>query len=207
MKEPWTIEKIKEGFERFKIENGRLPIAPEIDHISYLPSARQIQRKFGGLEKLRTLLGYKDVHFGKGVFRSVIATRSNIRGRQSEIALEKTLRDKFGEVFVHTEKVFGDYKNRVDFFIYCPEGNFGIDIFNTDTMRDLQKNINLKIDKYLNFPYQLFFVIANEEFKQIDLDKYMLAKRKSLPSNTKIITIPELLNFIENKSYYPNPLK
>ena len=29
----WSIEKIKEGFERFKTENGRLPTAPEIDQV------------------------------------------------------------------------------------------------------------------------------------------------------------------------------
>lgn len=207
MRDEWTVEKIKDGFERFKIENGRLPTAPEIDQLKYLPSSRQIQRRFGGLEKLRALLGYQDAHLGKGVFRSAIATKSNIRGRQSEIALEKVLRDKFGEVFVHTEKIFGDHKIRVDFFIYCPEGNFGIDIFNTDTIKDLQKNTNLKIDKYLNFPFPLFFVVANEKFKQKELDTYVATKKKLLPSNVKILTTPELLNYIASKGCYPNPLK
>ena len=55
MKDEWTTERIKDGFERFRKENGRLPIASEIDSLEYLPSARQIQRKFGGLEKLREL--------------------------------------------------------------------------------------------------------------------------------------------------------
>ena len=148
----WTVEKIMEGFKKFELEFGRLPTAPEIDKLSYLPSSRQIQRKFGGLEKLREVLGYKDTNFGRGDYRTKIALRVNKKGRESEIELEKLLRNKFGEVFVHTERIFDDSKNRVDFYVYSPDGNFGIDVFYTGTIQDLQKNINLKIDKYLKFP-------------------------------------------------------
>ena len=201
----WTQEKIREGFERFRVEHDRLPTAPEIDALDYLPSSRQIQRKFGGLEKLRELLGYEDIHFGKGVFRSKIATRSNTKGRDTEIALEKILREKFGEVFVHTERIFDDSKNRVDFYIYSPDGNFGIDVFYTDTMRDLQKNINIKIDKYKNFPHQLFLAVGNGTFLQKDLDDYMGTKRKVLPGNTSIVNLETLNHFIMPKRVYPNP--
>jgi hypothetical protein len=48
----WNNENIKAGFDRFITENGRLPTAYEIDDCSYLPSARQIQRRFGGLSNL-----------------------------------------------------------------------------------------------------------------------------------------------------------
>lgn len=203
----WTIDKIKEGFERFRIEHGRLPMAPEIDKLDYLPSSRQIQRKFGGLEKLRAILGYEDTHFGKGIFRSEIATRINVRGRDAELALEKILREKFGEVFVHTERIFDDSKNRVDFYVYSPDGNFGVDVFYTETMRDLQKNINLKIDKYQKFPHQLFLVVGNDQFRQEDLDKYMASKIKALPQNTTIVTLQALLNTIKSKRIYPNPFR
>jgi hypothetical protein len=60
MKISWTAEKIKEGFERFLVEQGRLPLSQEIDGIDYLPSKKLIERNFGGLEKLRAELGYKD---------------------------------------------------------------------------------------------------------------------------------------------------
>lgn len=201
----WTVEKIKEGFARFQKEHGRLPIAPEIDQLDYLPSSRQIQRKFGGLEKLRSLLGYESTHFGKGAFRSEIATRTNIRGRNAELALEKILREKFGEVFVHTERIFDDSKNRVDFYIYSPDGNFGIDIFHTETIRDLQKNINIKLDKYMKFPLQLFLVVANDHFSQNELDKYSGNKRKILPPNILILSLEELLRVVNAKSVYASP--
>lgn len=206
MKKMWTDQKIKEGFERFKREYGRLPIAPEIDKLEYLPSSRQIQRKFGGLEKLRKVLGYKDTNFGRGVYRSKIALRVNKKGREIELELEKILRNKFNEVFVHTERIFDDSKNRVDFYIYCPDGNFGIDVFYTDTIQDLQKNINLKIDKYLKFPNQLYLVVANPDFIQEKLDTYSKRKKKTLPVNTSILTMKTLLNIVNAKRAYSNPL-
>lgn len=207
MRNIWTIEKIKDGFEKFRREHGRLPIAPEIDRLDYLPSSRQIQRKFGGLEKLRSVLGYGDTNFGKGKYRSQIAFRTNKKGREVELELEKLLRRKFNEVFVHTERIFDDSKNRVDFFVYSPSGIFGIDVFYTDTTQDLQKNINIKIDKYLRFPYQLFLVVANPKFSQEQLDLYSRDKRKKLPPNTQILSMRSLLAQLETKDSYPDPIK
>ncbi|MEK7132970.1 MAG: hypothetical protein AAB830_02855 [Patescibacteria group bacterium] len=206
MRKIWTIERIKEGFERFKNEHGRLPRAPEIDRLEYLPSSRNIQKRFGGLARLRSQLGYSDVHFGRGVFRSEIATRVNDRGRNAELVLEKVLRKKFGEVFVHTEKFFESSKNRVDFYVYSPDGNFGIDVFYTDTMRYLQSNINIKMGKYRNFPVELFLVVANESLKQDDIDRYANAKLKPLSKITKIVTTKTLLTLLKRKRAYPDPL-
>ena len=206
MREIWTIEKIKEGFERFKNEHGRLPRAPEIDKLEYLPSSRNIQKRFGGLARLRSELGYSDVHFGKGVFRSDIATRVNIRGRKAELALEKVLRGKFGEVFVHTEKFFESSKNRVDFYVYSPDGNFGIDVFYTETMKYLQSNINIKMGKYRDFPVELFLVVANKSLRQDDINRYANAKLNPLPNTTKIVTMETLLALLKSRESYPDPL-
>jgi hypothetical protein len=206
MQENWTIESIKAGFDKFFEENGRLPTSPEVDVLEYLPSSRQIQRKFGGLEKLRTLLGYEDVHFGKGKYRSAIAISSNKNGRNAEISLEKLLRDKFQEVFVHTERIFDSSKNRVDFYVYSPSGDFGIDVFQTQTMRDLQKNINIKIDKYKNFNKELYFVVANPDFEQEDIDLCVSKKKKDMPEHTQIVSMKKLIEIVNTKKSYPNPL-
>jgi len=206
IREIWTIEKIKEGFERFKNEHGRLPRAPEIDQLDYLPSSRNIQKRFGGLAKLRSQLGYEHNHFGRGIFRSEIANRVNKRGRDVELALEKILRNKFGEVFVHTEKFFESSKNRVDFYVYSPDGNFGIDVFYTDTMKYLKSNINIKMGKYRNFPVELFLVVANETLNQDDIDCFANAKLNPLPKTTKIVTLETLFALFKRKKSYPDPL-
>ncbi|MFA5791606.1 MAG: hypothetical protein WC884_01045 [Candidatus Paceibacterota bacterium] len=202
----WTIEKIKEGFDRFFKEHDRLPKSLEIDKVDYLPNRKFIERNFGGLEKLRGDLGYLDTHFGKGKFRSEIAHRVNISGRNTELALEKLLKDKFGEVFVHTEKIFDNTKNRIDFYIYSPSGNFGIDVFGTETMHTLQTNMSAKLSKYSGFKERLFFVVANDSFSQIDLDSYSIRKKRILPMNAKIITVNSLEKFLLEMNTYFNPL-
>jgi len=205
----WTAEKIKAGFDRFIKENGRLPKSMEMDkagEIDYLPTRRLIERNFGGLEKLRKELGYTDTHFGKGKFRSEIAHKANVSGRNIELTLEKLLKGKFGEVFVHTEKIFDNTKNRVDFYIYSPSGNFGIDVFGTETMHTLQSNMSVKLNKYSGFSEKLFFVVVNDLFSQSDLDNYASRKVKLLQANAKIITFDSLKRILSEMKAYSNPL-
>ncbi len=206
MRHNWDKDKIKKGFDRFKAEFERLPRAHEIDELNNLPSSRFIQMKFGGLSKLRKELGYEDNHFGKGVFRSKSAKFIISRGRRAELALEKILKNKFGEVFVHTEKIFDNSMNRVDFYVYSPDGDFGVDVFCTNSLKLLRSIINIKQNKYHNFPKPLFFVVANDNFNQSVLDESLKYKVKLLDSNIKIITMQTLLNFIKQKNSYPNPL-
>ncbi len=205
----WTIEKIKEGFDKFFKENGRLPTSPEIDKLDYLPSSRQIQRRFGGLEAIRKDLGYSDVNFGRGDFRKQNSFKVGLRGKNSEQELEKLLQEKFGEVFVHSEKPFfyGTNKIRVDFYIFCPDGNFGVDIFFTENIRDLQKNINIKLDKYGDFKDKLYFVLDGGLITQVDIDLYSDNKTKKMNDNMEIITKENFLEIIKNKNIYKDPTK
>lgn len=182
----YSIEEIKSGIDRFYKENKRYPTAPDIDSCPYLPSARQIQRNFGGLEKLRKNLGYKDIHFGKGKFRSVIASRGNKIGFQKERELEKILIDLFGEPFVHIEKPLDSIgRQRLDFFIYTKKENFGVDVFYSKTKKDIQKNINIKLNNYKRErDLKIYFVLANDDFIQDELDQIRSNKtEKMIPNN------------------------
>jgi len=202
----WTLEKIKEGFDLFIKDSGRLPTALEIDKADYLPSSRQIQRRFGGLEKLRDILGYEDTHFGKGIYRSNIANTVNQRGREAEMQLERILHERFGKVFVHSEETYGSSKNRIDFLVYAQDEIFGVDIFNTNEKHNLQVNINAKLIKYSDFPHKLFLVVANPFFEQEDIDKYMKDKRRIIPHNVSILSLKKLIVIIRHMKPYPNPL-
>jgi len=202
----WDTDSIKRGIDKFYSEHGRYPITPEVDQCDYLPSSRQIQRRFGGMEKLREELGYSVTSYGRGDHRKHISLRTGERGRKAEIVLEKILREKFGEVFVHSERMFGKLKTRVDFYVYSPDGNFGIDVFDTGTMRDLQKNINIKIEKYREFTEPLYFVVANKDFTQFELDEYISKKKKNLLTNMQVCTTNSLVKAIEVMRVYPDPL-
>jgi len=184
----WTTERLKVAFDRYISENGRLPTAPEVDRTDYLPSSRQIQRRFGGLKALRELLGYEDTDFGSGKSRSGIATKGNLRAKEAERELELELAQLFGEPFVHSEKYYGPGRNRADFIVYTRDSHFGIDVFTTETRHDLQKNVAIKVDKYLDFPksVRLFFVVVSQSLSE---EEVALACRGMV----KIAKLPELM--------------
>jgi len=108
----WTDEAIKKGFERFFAEHERYPTTPEIDSSHYLPSSRQLQRRFGGVPVIRERLGLPISDFTKGSARSEMAINIGERGRKEEQIIYKILTDYFGEVFIHGQKPFNNYSCR-----------------------------------------------------------------------------------------------
>jgi len=188
MRKLWTQEHIKKGFEKFITANGHLPTASEVDTFEHLPSSRYIQKRFGGLEKLRFELGYTDVHLGKGEFRRSIATEAGERSKMIIEDLQTRLYAQFGADNVDAEKTFlGKY--RVNFYIHTPKGNFAIDIFYADTMRTLQSSVNIKMKKYINFPDPLYLVVANELLTQRELNAYTQRKKNPFPSCVKLLAL------------------
>ncbi len=204
----WTLANIKAGFDKFILEEGRLPTAHEIDNTNFLPSSRQIQRGFGGLKRLRQDLGYEDIDFGSGENRSASATKSSIRGLKSEQELEIELIHQFGELYVHTEKRYGRQGSRLDFMVFTPEGNIGIDIFYPNTIRTLQSNVNIKIPKYLDFPKSvpLYFVCANLELSEDDIEyaAMHMGKMRLIP-RLRVTGLVEFRNILAHYSRYPDP--
>jgi len=201
MKTPWTQERINAGFKKFSDEHQRLPTAGEIDRYAHLPSSRYIQKRFGGLEKLRIELNYTDAHFGKGYFRRTIATEAGERSRILREDLQLVLQAHFGVDNVETEKTFlGKY--RVNFYVHTPVGNFGIDIFYAETMRTLQSSVNIKMKKYTNFTDPLYLVVANELLHQGELDTYVARKKHPFPANIRLLTIGSMHKIISNMSSY-----
>ena len=204
----WTPEKLKVAFDRYIAENGRLPTAPEVDKTDYLPSARQIQRRFGGLKALRTELGYETTDFGSGHNRSSIGTTSNLRAKEAERELEQQLSDLFGEAYVHSEKYYGRGRNRADFIIYTADGIFGIDVFTTETTHDLQKNVALKIDKYIDFPKSviLFFVVVSTNLDDTLVKRAADGMKKTaLLPGLRIVTPQGLFEQVEDWRPYDLP--
>lgn len=196
----WKLEDLKIGIDRFYKENGRFPTVSDLDITDYLPSARWIQIKFGGMIKVRKDLGYKDTHLGVGQYRSEIANQVNKAGLKFERRIEQILIDKFDEPFVHIQKRVGEFRNRIDFFVYNQTENFAVDVTNTTGhFRNLQGNINTKIRKYQGFNIKLYIVV-NSLYKQDKIDSWVLKKLTQLPLGWKIVTIEcfvELINLFK----------
>ena len=98
-------------------------------------------------------------------------------------------------------------KKRIDFYVYSPDGNFGIDVFFSDTERVLQSNVNIKQQRYVDFAEALFLVSANPAFTQKQLDNFTQSKKKPFAANMQLVTMPTLLKILKKYKPYPNPLR
>ena len=187
----FTIDNIRKGLERFNNENGHYPAAEEIDRCPYLPSARWIQYKFGGLKKLRNSFGFNDVDYRTGSRREAKIHEFLRLALTSEKATKEFLDKHYGEICVHEEKKYGAGHNRVDFFVYAKE-NFAVEVFNTYSIRNLAKNLNIKIHKFSDFPFKLYFVVTGGDFSQGHIDA-LISNKKFLPllPNMKCLTSNE----------------
>ena len=208
MNTEWTEERIKEGFDRFIRENGRLPTAFQVDSCRYLPSSRWIQLRFGGLKNLRAALGYEDTDFTSGSLRGQTSIRIIKRGLQVEWDIEEYLIRHFGEVYVHTEKRYGRKRQRLDFFVFSPDGNLGVEVFFPATLRDVQPNVNAHAGRYVDFPkdVQLFFVVANDNISQEEVDSVCrnMSKLKLSPS-VKVTSLHTFYDEISRMRRFDDP--
>ena len=186
-----TLDNVRKGLEKFNEEYGHYPTAEEIDSCSYLPSSRQIQKKFGGLKKLRNVLGLKDLDYRTGNYRQATINKFLQLSVTSERATKEFLDKRYGEICVHEEKKYGEGRNRVDFFVYAKE-NFAVEVFNTYSIRNLAKNLNIKLHKFSDFPFKLYFVVTGGDFSQELIDAFISNKKElPLPPNMKCLTVEE----------------
>lgn len=182
---PWKLEELKAGLENFYAKNNRYPTAHEVDAHPYLPSARSIERSFGGLVELRRALGLDtQTDFREGAHSSARAVKINARAHHVEQEVYEFLKERFGKQFVHREYFFFDDKRtRADFFVYDTSRGFCVDIFYPSDRRNLIGCLNNKLAKYqgpqMN-QYPVIFLQMNKELSQELLDSVISNKKKKL---------------------------
>jgi len=202
----FNLENIKNGLERYNNEFGHYPTAEEMDNCPYLPSARWIQYKYGGLRKLRDSFGFADVDYRTGSRRKDTINEFLRLALISERTIKEFLDKRYGEICVHEEKKYGGGRNRVDFFVYAKE-NFAVEVFNTYTLRNLAKNLNIKLHKFSDFPFRLYFVITGGAFSQQQLDA-LVSNKNDLPllPNMKCLVPDEFIKECNSK-LLPLPIR
>ncbi len=191
----WTISNLEAGFEKFYDDNGHYPSAPELDKFEYLPSSRQIQRVFGGLQKLRKdmKLEHEASDHNSGKIRSKMAGEAWARAVDYEEEYYKYLIQQIPELYVHEHKVIrhDGYKTDTDFFIYFPNSNDGIviDVFYAMDILSLIKQVRIKEKKYAPMPYKTFFISINKKISQEEIDDKILNRNSTLPKNIHVCSI------------------
>ncbi len=201
----WTEEKIANGFARFIEEHGHAPTSREIDTYPHLPSSRQIQRRYeGGLPALRKrlqLAGPED--FTKGAYSSERARTINKRAHHLEKEVCDYLVGRFGKPYVHREYFFiDDRRTRTDFFIYCKNGNFCVDVFYPKDRHNLINCLNSKMRTYgyaamLEFP--VIFLMMNHEISGAEVTQIIEQKKKKLHLKQHVMTYERFRKYVETK--------
>lgn len=203
--EPWKLEELRAGLENFYTKHNRYPTAPEVDAHPYLPSARTIERSFGGLVELRKVLGLNtQSDFREGVHSSARARKINKRAHTVEQDVYAFLENRFGKQFVHSEFFFlDDKRTRADFFIYDSESGFCVDVFYPSDKRNLIGCLNSKLAKYqgpeMN-QYPVIFLQMNKELDQELLDAVIKNKKKKLLKGHQLFTWDTFQKFCATRS-------
>lgn len=199
----WTENKIVESFEKFNREYGHFPSVTEMDKTPYLPSSRQIQNIYGGVINFRKKHGYDIKSYASGIERSKSSFLSGKTGRSGEREVEKLLVNHFGEEFVHIEKVWGQTKQRLDFFVYNPVQSFGVEVITAVDKFSFVTNLNIKIRRYSEpISSPLFIVAINRDLDQDTIDNIIFNKVRKTPKNSRVMSLDTFASEIMNYPRY-----
>jgi hypothetical protein len=200
---PWTKQEILAGLNFFYQQKGRYPTANEIDQFEYLPSSRSIQRTHGGLVSLRKeLIPNAISDYTAGEYRKAKAQEADKRAKKYEEEFYDALSTHFRPIAIHEHKIIRPGNIASDFFIYLTElEGIVIDLFYAQDMRSLINIVNIKLKRYINLPYDVYFVlVGNPQILEKELVLRMANRSIPLPMNIKVVTedtfksnvIPEL---------------
>jgi hypothetical protein len=185
----WTKDELRAGFTEFRKLHSRYPTAHEIDAFPYLPSARSIQRTFGGLVNIRKELFPKEIsNYTKGSHRSGVAKKTFANGRTLEKAFYEYLVGKFEEIAIHEHKLIRPGDVSSDFYIYLNSTDgIVIDIFYADSLLNLINVVNIKLRRYsLITPPTYLVVVGNPLITQEEIATKVANRKVPLPSHISI---------------------
>ncbi|MAG12590.1 hypothetical protein CL630_02135 [bacterium] len=201
----WQIKDLKRGFEKFYEIHGHYPASHEIDTFEHLPSSRSIQRKFGGLVRIREELGLStSFDLRAGEHSSKRAKEINARAHKIEKEIHDYLVGIFGIEFVHREHFFtDDRRTRTDFFVYCENGNFSVDVFFPKNKRNLTGCLNSKMRTYKNISmlqYPVIFLQMNSEMSDEEVCETLARKKNKLHKYQRVMNLGEFKEFCEERN-------
>ena len=196
----WDLDKIKCGLDEFYKLNKRYPSSLEVDGYPLLPSSRQVQRRFGGLKELRKLLGLpdEDLDYTKGQARSDMAKIIGERGKNFEKEIYGVLVKRFGEICVHQQKPFNNYKSRADFFVYAENHKFGVDVFYPKDLHSFVCCVNIKHKTYIDLDFDMIFLSVNPKINQSLINKFISRRKNNNPQNVRVMDIDEFKKYIND---------
>lgn len=206
----WSLENVLEGFKEFDKIYGHYPNQEEIDECQFLPSIKTIERKFGGIINIRSLLGLPEIGLSRGQNRSKIAAKIGARGFELEESTYRLLVEKFHEPFVHKESritINNERRSvRVDFLVFHKKGKFAVDVFYPkEGRKSLANNVAVKYRVYKNFPFKVYVVVGNPIFNEDQLIVNHGAAIKDRNKNVVLVTLKSFVSEISELQPLEDP--
>lgn len=204
----WMLDNVLEGFKQFYNDYSRWPIGIDFKLCSYLPNVKTIERNFGGITKIRELLGFSDVDYSRGKIRSSIAKTIGKRGFNFEEEVYKFLLERFYEPYVHCQSrvVIKDASINLDFLVFHKSGKFAVDVFYPDSEKQRwTNNISVKYNTYKNFPYKIYLCIGNKDISRSMIDSNVLKSKIYRNPNALLVTFDEFIKIVNKYEPLNNP--
>ncbi len=190
----WTLDEIRIAFEKFMTVNGRYPTVLDLDKEAWLPTSRMIQRRFGGMVKLRVLLELDSASdHTRGEHRSKISKMIYDRAKLYEEEFYNHLIALIPEVRVHEHRILRPGGICCDFFIYTDDKHgIVVDLFYAQDFFSASRIILIKAKRYAGITFPIYFVLMeNPELSQALIDDLVANKKISLPENIKVLVESE----------------
>lgn len=180
------------AIKKFKEENNREPTAQDFDADPSLPSARQVQRRFGGLAAVREAAGMEVKNFTTGTTRAKVAKQSLDQSKKYEKELYERLHKKYHDTSGTTTYVTrewawqqwlpeGQYYSNTRCDVCIDDRRTGhhiiVDFFYAKDMDSVYGSVRIKNKKYEHNPvslldgatHEVLFVCINPAITQDQL--------------------------------------
>ena len=195
--------------EIFFNTNDRYPGAKDFDTTDYLPSARYIQRHWGGVVKVKESLSIEETDKRKGKTRRDLVKKINNRNDKIKAKLQTEFNEKLGERNVkHPFTPYDDTKMRIDYLIYHPTKDeaIGFELFYPADRDSFNGCLNIKkhkgqyLDTTIKSNKSFYYVVTNPNITQDDIDGWLKVK-KTQPVCTGVIHISNIMPLLNESGY------
>jgi hypothetical protein len=197
-----TAESFRPLFDAFYNIHGHYPTTHEIEHDPSFPSPQFFLREYGGVKKLRELLGLPLSDLRSSSDRRLLTSLHHDRfeGQKDEVC-------SFLSTFFDSKKVSGCTlivdKTPAVFKVNSNYGTFFVDLFHPCDSHSFKGSLILKVKKYpeqTSESLPVLFVQMNTELSQSSVDSWVANKKVPIPSNFKVLCFEEFKSYCK-KNY------
>jgi hypothetical protein len=203
-----TKETIIQNINRYYQQHGTYPNSKDFNNCPYLPSARHIQRLWGGILALKTELGLTDNDARRGTQRSQVVKVINTRNNKIEKNFNKELFSIIDRKLVHRPFApFDDSKVNIDYVVFHPTEKvaIGFELFYPSYKESFYGCLGIKqkkkqiLDRLTDHQTKFYYVVTNPKIKPEEIQEWLKTKKTPLVADG-VIHISEVIPLLKSNN-------